>query len=186
MSHVATLSEVKIASAAERGIEALTKAVKARGLEIRKDKNYKWYGQWVNDYDAVDAAFRNYDPKEFGRNAEYVIYDPKNPDGYEIGVVPHHHKDGSYTLMVDFWGDSNKNHIVHKVQGRGCEGLMRDYQAHKVVQDAAPLLEQGYSTSMYINPKTQELVPVVSDMGVPDELQAEINSGDLVLYNYEQ
>ena len=182
MSHVATLSEVKIAA---DGIPALTKAVKARGLAIREDTNYKWYGKYMDDYHGNDAANQHYDPKLFGKNAKYVIYDPKHK-GYEIGVVPHFHKDGSFTLMVDFWGDSNPQHIVNKVQGRGCEGLMRDYQAHKVMQDATPLLEQGYSTSMYINPKTQELVPLVSDMGVPEELQQEINSGDLILYNYEQ
>jgi hypothetical protein len=164
-----------------KNISALTKACEKRGLKVRQGKTYSWYGSWVGDYHASDAAYRDYDPKMFGKNAEYVIYDPKAPHAYEVGVVPHKDKDGSYTLMLDFFGSQGK-HISKMVGGHGSEGLVQDYQLEVLREEAQPLLQNGYTEHLFKDQAQDELVPIWTNEGIPDEIQQALNEGKLILF----
>jgi hypothetical protein len=51
MSHIATV-EVQI-----KDLDCLAKAAERCGLEFKKDqKNFRWYGRWMNDYDEDDDS----------------------------------------------------------------------------------------------------------------------------------
>lgn len=96
MSHVATV-EMEI-----KDLDALRAACKAIGVEFREgQRTFRWFGQWVNDYSAADAAYkRGIDPKTYG-TCEHAISVPGNPHAYEVGVV--RTNTGKLALAWDFY-----------------------------------------------------------------------------------
>ena len=114
-------------------IDCLRAAVaKVMGLHWKENqKTWKWYGKWVNDYSAADAAYKlGIDTKDYGK-CEHAI--SVNGSGYEIGIMKR--KDGKgYSLVFDFFGVNGRN--IQKVVGDGCEKLMVEYQREYVTRFA--------------------------------------------------
>lgn len=96
MSHVTALS-VEINDIA--AVEALCKQM---GWTFKRDqKNFKWYGRWVNDYSSADAAYKQgIDTKDYGK-CDHAIGVPGTD--WEIGLVKNP-KTGGYKLAYDFYG----------------------------------------------------------------------------------
>jgi hypothetical protein len=145
MSHV-VCSKVIITdlSILQRAVERMSR------LKWRPDKKkFNWYGKWVNDYAAADAAYKNgIDVKQYG-NCEVCIqvgYSENPHDdliNYEIGIVPR--KDGQGWSIV--WDNYDSGTLISEYIGRSAEKLMSLYQ-EEYVRDYAEkngfLLEQGF------------------------------------------
>jgi hypothetical protein len=95
MSHVSCIDVVI------KDLDALKRVAEELGLEfVEGQKTYKWYGRWVKDYNANDAAYKHgIDPGQYG-SCDHVLRIPGNPSAYEVGVVKT--ADG-YKLIWDFW-----------------------------------------------------------------------------------
>lgn len=117
MSHVTTV-KLKITDLA-----SLSAACKMLGLEfVAGQKTYRWYGKWMNDFHATEAAVtQGFDPATFG-NCEHAIRLPGC--AYEIGVVTA--KDGGYAILYDNYGPGAT--IAAKL-GTRCEKLAQRYAA---------------------------------------------------------
>jgi hypothetical protein len=127
MSHVAAI-ECKI-----KDLNALERAAKSLGLLLnRGQKTFKWFGQWVNDYNATDAAYRQgYGPEDYGK-CEHAISIPGNPSAYEVGVVPA--KDGNgFTLLYDFY--SGGHGMTNMIGGKHAEKLIQAYKKEVVLAE---------------------------------------------------
>lgn len=124
MSHVAAI-DIQIDPGPD-GMKALAAACKELGLTfVPHQKTYQWFGTWVNDYGAADAAYRNgIDPKDYGK-CEHAIQMPGCT--YEIGVVKRPDGKG-LTLIYDFYGPGSK---IKNALGQGCEKLKQFYGVHK-------------------------------------------------------
>lgn len=127
MSHVVT-SPVFITS-----LDCLKKALaKFPKLQFREgQKKWKWYGRWMNDYDAADAAYKlGIKPEDYGK-CEHAIH----MDGveYEIGVMKRTDGKG-YSLVWDFYGCG---HNINEYIGDAAEKLMTEYNRQFVLQHAA-------------------------------------------------
>jgi hypothetical protein len=130
MSHVATVQmEIK-------DLDALDAACKKLGLEFRRgQKTFKWYGTWVNDYAAQDAAYKHgIKPEDYGK-CEHAIGVAGNSKAYEAGLVPNKEGDG-YKLIYDFWAG-----------GHGLIAKIGD-SAEKLLQEYAKQVTLGQATSM--------------------------------------
>ena len=132
MSHVATV-DIEI-----KDLAALRLACSEIGLEFREgQKTFKWYGRWVNDYSADDAAYRaGIDPKNYGK-CDHALSVPGNSKAYEIGVVKQ--PNGSYKLAWDFY--SGGFGLMEKV-GQKCGKLVSSYAGHVAKHT---LFKQGYA-----------------------------------------
>jgi hypothetical protein len=96
MSHIATVDVVI------KDLQSLERACKRLGLEFKTNqKTFKWYGRWMNDYNAQDAAYKHgFQPEDYGK-CEHAIGVPGNSKAYEVGVV--RKDDGTYALLWDFF-----------------------------------------------------------------------------------
>jgi len=109
-------------------IPALRLTAEALGLKLEKRSNFNWFGSWMNDYHAEEAAFNfGIDPKEYGKCAEYVITDPNNPGCYEVGVVRRRDGKPGFFLMYDFWGGGHG--MTAKLGGKEYGKLKQVYTA---------------------------------------------------------
>ena len=100
MSHVKDL-DVEVAD-----LDALEAECEALGCKlIRGQTSFRWYGNWVNDYSAKDAAMHRFNPADFGR-CEHAIVVPGAQ--YDVGVC--RDRAGKLRLIYDAWQ-----------QGRGIE-----------------------------------------------------------------
>lgn len=132
MSHVATIDLVI------EDLDALAKACDELGLELRRGQtSFKWFGQWVNDYDANNAAYRNgISTDDYGR-CEHAIAVKGNDQAYEIGLVKA--ADGrGYKLVFDFFAGGYG--LMEKV-GNDCDKLRQEYAVSKATITAH---KQGY------------------------------------------
>lgn len=102
MSHVVTV-DIQV-----KNLTALRRACKRLGLDFHEGKKtFKWYGRWMNDYHAPQAAAtQGFDPKEFGK-CEHAMSVSGNANAYEAGIVKHPSGEG-YALMWDFFGGQGK------------------------------------------------------------------------------
>ena len=99
MSHIATVT-VQV-----KDLKALASACERLGLEfIEGQTTFKWFGQWVGDYNGDDAAFKELgiDPKTYGTCLHAIRVKGAADHVYEIGVIKHPNRDG-YALLWDFW-----------------------------------------------------------------------------------
>jgi hypothetical protein len=114
MSHVVTIQlEVK-------DLLALADAAKALGAELVKDqKTFRWYGRWMNDYSADNAAYRNgIKPENYGQ-CDHIIRHPKC--NYDIGLVKQ--PNGAYVVVADEWSAGG----LPAVFGAGMQRLKQRY-----------------------------------------------------------
>ena len=137
MSHVAAVTLVI------RDLPALKAACKELGLEFRENqKTWAWFGQFLNDFDGKDAAYRNgIDPANYGQS-EHAIRLPGCH--YEIGVV--RNNKGELTLAYDFFGEGRK---IRNALGAGCEKLVQHYGLNKAQMLART---KGYITQRKVQP----------------------------------
>lgn len=141
MSHVVT-GDLDI-----KDLEALKTACAEVGLEFREhQRTFKWYGKWMNDYNAQDAAVtQGYNPEDFGK-CEHAIGVPGKPSAYEIGLVKNREGSG-YQLLYDNW---QGGHGLEAVAGKGLNKFKQAY-----VLNAAE--KQARKTNGYISSTRQKL-----------------------------
>jgi hypothetical protein len=142
MSHV-TLSKARIL---EADLSAVEQACKLLGLVfVRNVTQFKWYGRWMDDFSADNAAHRQgLSPEKYGQ-CDHVIRLPwteqqaiayaRNPDSrpYEIGLVKR--LDGSYALAMDTWSaGEGVGKLLSLAGGAECHKLMQTVSQCKVAQ----------------------------------------------------
>lgn len=83
-------------------IDAIVAGAKACGLVKLEKRKFKWYGAWVNDYNAADAAHQHgIKPEDYGK-CEFALGIPGDSTAYEVGVVKNPSGAG-YVLVWDFY-----------------------------------------------------------------------------------
>lgn len=129
--------------------EALKMALEMLGdkLEIvLGQKEYKWVGQWYNDYHAEDAAYKHgIDPKDYGKcehvirfkrtleeEAAFTAAPQTRPN--EIGLV--RLPNGTLAPVFDFYG-SRGAELRELVGGASCPELVKLVNQCKVVLQVA-------------------------------------------------
>lgn len=93
-------------------------------------KTHVWFGEWVDDYRAADAAFKSgIKPEDYGK-CDHAIH--MNGVNYEIGVVKR--ADGlGYSLVWDFFSDGQR---ISDYIGQGGEKLLVAYEEEVLRQGA--------------------------------------------------
>lgn len=139
MSHVVGI-ELRV-----RDLDALARAIaEFPELEfMRGQRTFNWYGRYMADYSAPDAAFNlGIKPEDYGK-CHHAIRMKGNPDAYEIGVVERADGDG-YVLVFDFF--CQDQNITRIAGGQDLRGLIKEYRHQVVIQDAGvqELLNKGY------------------------------------------
>jgi len=142
MSHVAKCElEVK-------DIDALKRACEKLGLEFcEAQKTWAWYGRWVNDYHAADAAYHHgIKPEQYGK-CEHAI---RVPDcEYEISLVRDDR--GRLVPIYDFYGPGQR---IRKLLGSGCERLRQQYGAEVTKKT---MRRRGWRVSEQYDPQTHQI-----------------------------
>ena len=131
MSHVVTIElEVK-------DLEALAKAARDLGAELVRDqKTFRWYGRWMNDYSADNAAYRQgISPKDYGK-CDHIIRHPKC--SYDVGLI--RQSNGSYRVVADEWQAGG----LASVFGQGMQKLKQRYG---VAVAARTMRKQGWQVT---------------------------------------
>lgn len=95
---------------------------------------YKWFGISVGDYALPEGI-----TKDMLGKCKHVIRLPGCE--YEIGVV--RKKDGTLTLLYDFWGPGEK---LHTHFGVGLAKLTGEYSAQRIIKAAKA---KGYTVKRY-------------------------------------
>ncbi len=139
MSHlVAIKTEVK-------DLEAVAlAAVELGGELVTTVKRGRWYGQWVNDYAASDAAYRQGIPTDQYGRCDAVIRFP----GIDYDVMLMKNPEtGGYKVYWDFYGPGAQ--IEAKVGGRNAERLLQLYGVNKATLEAR---RKGLMVSRQLKP----------------------------------
>lgn len=112
-------------------MQALKLACKELGLEfVEGQKTIRWFGKWMRDYDAADAAYKlGIKPEEYGK-CDHAIR--VSGSGYDIGVLKR--PSGGYQIYWDFYGTGHA--ITKAVGGTSAPKLMQSYAAHKTMLEA--------------------------------------------------
>ncbi len=122
MSHVTTV-DLEI-----RDLDCLAAAAKELGLELVRDaKNYKWYGEFVGDYNDPAIKELGITPENHGKCDHKLRVVGAGSDTYEIGLVKH---GDSYRVLFDFWrGGYGLMQRISKAGERGqdCSKLKQAY-----------------------------------------------------------
>jgi hypothetical protein len=144
MSHVATVAPVI------KNLDALERACEELGLVLKRgQRTHKWYGTWVQDYNAEDAAYRHgIRPEDYGK-CEHAIGVKDNPDAYEIGLVPNPQGEG-YKMAFDFWAGGRG--LIDKIGGKNAEALCQEYGVQVALQEVQHLAEEGWQISQVKQP----------------------------------
>lgn len=124
MSHVSCI-DVEI-----KDLDSLKHVAKELGLEfVEGQKTYKWYGRWVKDYNAQDAAYHHgIDPDNYGK-CSHALRIPGKSSAYEVGIVQM--PNGHYKLIWDFF--SGGYGLCDKIGSKG-EKLIQGYSKEVAVK----------------------------------------------------
>ncbi len=119
-----------------KDLDALKQACKALGLDFHENqKTYKWYGRWVNDYSAADAAYHHgIKPEDYGK-CEHAISAPGA--GYELGVIKNPTGPG-YTLIYD---NFCQGYGLEAAIGKGASKVRQAYAVQVATKQAR---KQGF------------------------------------------
>jgi hypothetical protein len=94
-------------------------------------KTIRWFGEWVNDYAADDAAYKlGISTDQYGK-CDHAIEVPGS--GYDIGLI-HNPKTGGHKLYFDFYGSNGKK--IQNAVGENGQKLLQYYGKHKVLIEA--------------------------------------------------
>lgn len=139
MSHVVSIKTIL------KDLDAAEATAKELGGELLRDvKNGRWFGSWVNDYDAKDAAYRlGIKPEDYGKCDAVIRF---KDCGYDIMLLKDE-KLGGYRVYWDFWGEGRK--LEDKVGGRDANKLVQLYGVHKATQEAR---KRGMSVLRQVQP----------------------------------
>lgn len=149
MSHVADV-DLKITD-----LDACEAACDALGLElVRGAKSYKWYGQWVNDYNDSEraAAMKGHDPRLFGQCVHKIRVKGAHSDTYEVGLVPRLDGGPGFDAVYDNW---QGGYGLERVAGDGLAKLKQEYGAQVATRH---LMSMGYQISRYFDEATRRTV----------------------------
>lgn len=147
------MSHVSIIKTQFKDLEALKVACTKLGLEFKQNqKNWKWFGRWVNDYHGADAAYKNgIDPKEYGK-CDHAIGVKGNKQAYEVGLVK---KGNAYVPLFDFW---NGGYGLMEAIGKDASKLIETYTQVVAIKEAKKLAAQeGYTVTEAYNDATGEM-----------------------------
>ena len=111
MSHVVSI-KTKF-----RNLNAMFRAAKACGLEVRNKQTYNWYGRHVGDY-KMPEGFR---ADQLGK-CDYALGVPGNSRAYEAGI--YRKSADEYGLIFDFWDN-----------GKGLMDHLGDNEANKYTEE---------------------------------------------------
>lgn len=139
MSHVVSIkTEIKDLDAAKLVAEEL-------GGELLCDvKQGRWYGRWVNDYDAKDAAYKlGLKTSEYGKCDAVIRF---NDCGYDVMLLKNP-ETGGYRVYWDFYGEGRK--LEGKLGGRDAHKLVQLYGVHKATLEAR---KKGYAVTRQVQP----------------------------------
>jgi hypothetical protein len=126
MSHVVSIKTEL------RDIEAVKKACAELGLVFKENqKTIRWFGQWVNDYSAEDAAYKLGIKTEQYGTCDHAIEVPGSD--YDVGLLQNPDT-GGYRLYFDFFGQHG--HRIQEAIGQNGQKLLQYYAAHKVAMEA--------------------------------------------------
>lgn len=129
------MSHVVCSSILINDLDALRKAV-ARFPELKWNENKKtfnWYGEWVDDYAANDAAYKNgIDPDQYGTCDVCIQRERACQQHYEIGVV--RRRDGQGWSLV--WDHYSSGENLSEIIGRSGEKLTTAYAEEYIRQFA--------------------------------------------------
>ena len=126
MSHVVSIkTEFK-------DLAAVRAACAELGLTFKEgQKTIRWFGRWVNDYGAADAAYKlGIKPKQYG-TCDHAIEVPGSD--YDVGLL-HNPETGGYKLYFDFW--SSNGRAIQAAIGANGQKLLQYYAAHKATMEA--------------------------------------------------
>ena len=132
-----TVSHVSSLDLIVKDLEALEVAAKACGLEFRENqRSWRWFGRWMRDYHAPDAAFNHgVAPADYGR-CSHALSIPDNPAAYEVGVIA---CPGGYRLAWDHYDRELMRHIARSGKGALADKLVQGYAAEVARKAAAKL-----------------------------------------------
>ena len=119
MSHVASVDLIVT------DLDALEKVCTELGMQLcRGQRTWKWYGRWMDDYAAEDAAYKNgIKPEQYG-HGEHAIRLPGCE--YEIGLVPVE-EGKKWRVVYDFYGPGQA--LAKACGGQALPGLKDTYGA---------------------------------------------------------
>jgi len=134
MSHVVSIKTEL------RDLDAVKAACQELGLTFRENhKTISWYGEWVNDYDAEDAAYKlGITPDQYGK-CDHAIEVPGSL--YTVGLL-RNPATGGYRIYFDFYGKEGRR--IQEVLGKNGQKLLQYYAAHKAAMEAR---RKGYIVS---------------------------------------
>jgi len=134
MSHVAKV-ELKVTD-----LDDLAAACADVGCTFDRDATeWEWYGEWEQDYDSEDAAFRHgIAPERYGTSDAGVIRVPGA--SYEIGV--YRLPDGTFGLVYD---NFNKGRGIETHLGAGLPRLRQTYADRRTAKSFMELRAKGYT-----------------------------------------
>jgi hypothetical protein len=117
-----------------KSLETLRRAVQRMGGEFRENqRQYKWYGHWMDDYHEQDAAYKQgIQVGNYGK-CDHAIHIP-NVD-YEVGIVQ---KGEEFTLIWDFIDGRLRDWM-------GGQEASKLTQLYNVELEKQKALENGYS-----------------------------------------
>jgi hypothetical protein len=115
-----------------RDLEAVKRACKELGLTFKENQTtIRWYGRWVNDYNAEDAAFKlGIKPEQYGI-CDHAIECPGS--NYDVGLLKNP-ATGGYKLYFDFY--STNGAAIQAAIGKNGEKLLQYYAAAKLVMES--------------------------------------------------
>ncbi len=126
MSHVVSIKTEL------RDLKAVKAACAELGLVFKENqKTIRWYGRWVNDYDADDAAYKLGIKTEQYGTCDHAIEVPGS--GYDVGLL-RNPATGGYRLYFDFYGHDGRT--IQNVIGKNGETFLQYYAAHKVALES--------------------------------------------------
>lgn len=125
-----------------KDLDAFKEACKEIGLEFRENqKTWKWFGRWMNDYDAEDAAYKaGVKPEDYGK-CVHACAVPGDRNAYELGLVKNPKGEG-FCMVFDFWGEEGAK--LKKVIGEAGAKLKTEYSL-KVLEKQSK--KRGYKVA---------------------------------------
>jgi hypothetical protein len=115
-------------------LNVLKKAVQRLGGEFKEgQKNYKWYGKFMNDYPLPEGL----KVEDLGKCNHAISFPGKAQ--YEIGVIQSKDNPKNYNLLYDFWNSGGLNKVVGENAG-----IIKQAYATEMAKHSAKM--QGYTS----------------------------------------
>jgi hypothetical protein len=149
VSHVTEI-KVKILD-----LDALARAAKRCGLEVRRKQNYKWYGRHVGDYPMPKGMTQD----DLGK-CHMALGVIGNNEAYEVGVVADKSHNGEYMLVWDFWGGG---YGLEKSVGKDACKLRQAYALEVVIGKAQSLVDAGWEIREVQQPNGHVQIEITRD-----------------------